>query len=162
MTVNWIHSQKNRRHVWTSKDKIYILTSNYHIVYIRYLFYKSLPGSVTSWETFSNITHYAISCRSNRPKSQKRPKLSKLNKMTTNLIFDSFNHSKMQFCTFWMIFHELLPLWNVKKHFVLSQYAISSRSNNENSRKWPKPSFLALMIIQKCISVMFEGSFMTW
>ena len=143
MTVNWIHSQKNRRHVWTSKDNIYILTSNYHIVYIRYLFYKSLPGSVTSWETFSNITQYAISCRSNRPKSQKRPKLSKLNKMTINLIFDSFNHSKMQFCTFWMIFHELLPLWNVKKHFVLSQYAIWDPSTVLSSRKWLKTSFFA-------------------
>ena len=68
----------------------------------------------------------------------------------------------MHFRDVWMILHDLVTLPNVKTHFVLSQYAISSRSNNANSRKWRKTSFLALWIIQKCISVMFEWSFMTW
>ena len=52
-------------------------------------------------------------------------------------------------------------LSNVGKHLVLSQYAISSRSNRPNSRKWPKTSFLALWIIQKCIFLIFEWSIMS-
>ena len=37
-----------------------------------------------------------------------------------------------------------------------------SRNIIQNPRKWPKASFLALWIIQKCILVIFEWSFMTW
>ena len=82
--------------------------------------------------------------------------------MAKNLIFGPLDHSITHFWDVWMILHDLVTLPNVKTHFVLSQYAISSRSNNANSRKWRKTSFLALWIIQKCISVMFEWSFMTW
>ena len=75
-----------------------------------------------------------------------------------NPFFGSLDHSKMRFRDFWMIFHDLVMLPNVGKHLVLSQYAISSWSNRPNSRKWPKTSFLALWIIQKCIFVIFEWS----
>ena len=64
----------------------------------------------------------------------------------------------MHFCDLWMILHDLVTLPKVGKHLVLSQYAISSRSNRPNSRKWPKTSFLALWIIQKCIFLIFEWS----
>ena len=79
-----------------------------------------------------------------------------------NLVFGTLDHSKMHFCYVWMILHDLVTLAKVKKHLVLSQYAISSRSNRPNSRKWPKTSVLALWIIQKCIFVIFEWTFMTW
>ena len=68
---------------------------------------------------------------------------------------------KMYFCYVWMILHDLVTLPNVKKLFVLSHYAIPSRSNNVNTWKWPKTLFLALWIIQKCIFVVLEWSFMT-
>ena len=73
--------------------------------------------------------------------------------MAKNLFFGSLDHSKMHFCDLWMILHDLVTLPNVGKHLVLAQYAISSQSNSPDSRRWPKPSFLALWIIQKCISV---------
>ena len=78
--------------------------------------------------------------------------------LAKNLFFGSLDHSKMHLCDFWMILHDLATLPKVGKHLVLSQYAISSRSNRPNSRKWPKTSFLALWIIQKCIFVIFEWS----
>ena len=77
------------------------------------------------------------------------------------LFFGLLDHSKMPFCDLWMILHDQVILPNVGKHLVLSQYAISSRSNRPNSRKWPKTSFLAFWIIKKCIFVIFEWSFMT-
>ena len=40
-------------------------------------------------------------------------------------------------CHFWMICHDMARLANAGKHLVLKQYAISSRSNRPNSRKWP-------------------------
>ena len=81
-----------------------------------------------------------------------------LQKMTKNLFFGSLDHSQMQCCAFWMILHELVILPKVKKHLVLSQYTMSTRSNRPNSRKWPKTSFLPLGIIQKCNLVIFEWS----
>ena len=45
-------------------------------------------------------------------------------------------------------------------HLVKPKYAFSSRSKAQNSRKWPKTSFLALWIIQQGISVIFEWSSM--
>ena len=67
----------------------------------------------------------------------------------------------MHFCDFWMIRHYMVRFPNVGKHLVLSRYAISSWSNRPNSRKRPKPSVLALWIIQKCIFVIFEWSSMS-
>ena len=78
--------------------------------------------------------------------------------MTKNLFFGSLDHSKMHSCDLWMILHGLVMLSKVGRHFVPSQYAISSRSNRPKSRKWPKNSFLALWIIQKCNFVIFEWS----
>ena len=75
-----------------------------------------------------------------------------------NLVFGTLDHSKLHFCDFWTILHDLVTLPNVGKHLVLSRYAISSWSNRSNSRKRPKPSVLALWIIQKCIFVIFEWS----
>ena len=87
---------------------------------------------------------------------------TKLKKMAKNLFFGSLDHSKMPFCDFWMIHHDLVLLPKVKKHLVPSKYAISSRSNRPNTRKWPKTSILALWIIQKCILRVFEWPIMTW
>ena len=81
--------------------------------------------------------------------------------MTKNLFSVSLDHSKLHFCDLWMILRDLVMLSNIRKHLVLSQYAISSRSNRPNSKKWPKTSFLAVWIIQKCIFVIFEWSCMT-
>ena len=67
----------------------------------------------------------------------------------------------MDICDLWMILHDLVTLPKVEKHLVLSQSAISSRSMRPNSRKWPKTSFLALWIIQKCIFLIFEWSSMS-
>ena len=82
------------------------------------------------------------------------------------------NGQKPLFWLFWWLKNAFLgflndPSWhvrlpNVGKHLVLSQYAISSRSKRPNPRKWPKTSFLAIWIIQKCIFVIFEWTFMTW
>ena len=47
-----------------------------------------------------------------------------------------------------------------KKHWVLSQYALSSLSKQPNSRYWHKSSFWAFWVIQKCIFVTFEWSSM--
>ena len=99
----------------------------------------SWPGNVAeSWKTFSTITICNI----------KSTQQTKLQKMTKNLFFGSSDHSKMHFSDFWMIQLDLVTLPKVGKHLVLSQYAISSRSNRPNSRKWPKTSFLAFWIIQ--------------
>ena len=87
---------------------------------------------------------------------------TKLEKMAKNLLFGTLDHSKIHFPDFSMILHDLAVLPIVGKHLVLSKYAISSRSNRPNSRKWPKTSFLAFWIIQKWIFVIFEWSFMTW
>ena len=76
-------------------------------------------------------------------------------------IFWHFGSFKNTFRHFWMILHDLVTLQKVRKHLVLSQYAISSRSNRPNSRKWPKTSFLGFWIIQKCIFVIFEWSSMS-
>ena len=43
-------------------------------------------------------------------------------------------------------------------HVVLSKYAMSSRSDDPNSRNWQKASFLAILIIQKGIFPIFEWS----
>ena len=110
------------------------------------------PGTlVTCCKTFSTITI----CNT------KSIQQAKLLKMAKNLIFGPSGHSKMHFCYVWMILHDRVTLPNVKKLFVLSLYAISSRSNNANTWKWPKTSFLALWIIQKRNFLMFERSFMT-
>ena len=47
----------------------------------------------------------------------------------------------MHFCHLWMILHEVVTLMKVGKHLVLSEYALTSRSNIPNSRKWPKTLF---------------------
>ena len=113
----------------------------------------SWPGNVAEcWKTFSTIMICNI----------KSIQQIKLQKMAENLFFGSLDHSKMHFSDLWMILHDLVMLPNVGKHLVLSQYAISSRSNRPNSRKWPKTSFLALWIIQKCIFVTFEWSSTNW
>ena len=57
------------------------------------------------------------------------------------------------------------PAWgiwqpNCQHHLVKWKYAISSRSDERNSRKWPKTSFLAVWIIQKGIFLIFEWSSM--
>ena len=82
--------------------------------------------------------------------------------MAKNLFFGTLDHSKMDLCDFWMVFRDLVMLPNAGKHWVLSQYAISSRSNRPNSWKWPKNSFFAFWIIQKWICVIFEWSVTTW
>ena len=82
--------------------------------------------------------------------------------MAKNLFFGSLDHPKMHLRDFWIILHDLVTLPEVGKHLVLPQYAISSRSNRPNPRKWPKTSILVLWIIQKCICVTFEWPFMTW
>ena len=113
----------------------------------------SWPGNVVKcWKTFIAITLCNI----------KSIQQTKLKKMAKNLFCGSLDHSKLPFCDLWMILRDLVMLSNIRKHLVLSQYAISSRSNRPNSRKWPKNYFLAVWIIQKCIFVVFEWSFMTW
>ena len=87
--------------------------------------------------------------------------MTRLQKMAKNVSFCPLDHSKMDFCDFWMILRDLVRLPNVEKHLILSPYAISSRSKRPNSRYWPKSSFLALWIIQKCIFVTFEWSNMS-
>ena len=87
---------------------------------------------------------------------------TKPKKTTKNLLFGTLDHSKMHFPDFSMILHDLAVLLIVGKHLVPSKYAISSRTNRPNSRKWPKTSFLALWLIQKCFLETFEWSFMTW
>ena len=76
--------------------------------------------------------------------------------MVKNLFFRFLDHSKLHFFDFWMILHDLVMLPNAGKLLVLSQYAISSRSNRPNSWKLPKTSFLALWIIQNCIFVLIH------
>ena len=115
--------------------------------------WSSWPDNVAlSWKTFSTITICNI----------KSIQQTKIQKMAKNLFFGSLDHSKMQYCAFWMILHDLVMLRKVCKHLLLSQDAISSRSNRPNSRKWPKTYFLAFCITQKCVFVNFEWSFMTW
>ena len=82
-------------------------------------------------------------------------------KMAKNLTYVALEHSKMQFCPFWMILHNLVTVPNVGNHLVLSQYAVSSRFHRRKSWIWPKTSFLAIWIIQKCIFVTFEWSSMS-
>ena len=112
----------------------------------------SWPGNIgESWKTFSSITICNI----------KSIQQTKLKKMAKNLFFGLFDHSKKHFCGLRMILHDMVTLPKVGKHLVLSQSAISSRSNRPNSRKRPKTSFLALWIIQKCIFLIFEWSSMS-
>ena len=79
------------------------------------------------------------------------------------------NHQKTTFCTmaslllndphaknWWHHYHIMKTTY-----LAQSKYVIWSRSNGPNSRKWPKPSFLTLWIIQKCIFVTFEWSSMS-
>ena len=87
--------------------------------------------------------------------------MTRLQKMAKNVSFCPLDHSKMDFCDFWMILRDLVRFPNVEKHLILSPYAISSRSKRPNSRKWPKTSILALWIIQKCVFVIFEWSSMS-
>ena len=92
----------------------------------------SWPGNVAeSWKTFSTIMICNI----------KSIQQIKLQKMAENLFFGSLDHSKMHFSDLWMILHDLVMLLNVGKHLVLSQYAISSRSNRPNSGNGQKPIF---------------------
>ena len=113
----------------------------------------SWPGNIgESWKTFSSITICNI----------KSIQQTKLKKMAKNLFFGLLDHSKMHFCHLWMIHRDLVTLPKVGKHLILSHYAISSQCNRPNSRKWPKISFLALWIIQKCIFLIFEWSSLTW
>ena len=105
----------------------------------------SWPGDVAeSWKTFSTITICNI----------KSTQQTKLQKMTKNLFFGSLDHSKMHFFDFWMILHDLVMLQNGRKRSVLSQYAISSWSDQPIWRKWP----ILNWIIQKYIFVIFEWS----
>ena len=52
-----------------------------------------------------------------------------------NLVFGTLDHPKMLFCDLRMILPDLVVLPNVPKHQILSEYAISSRSNRPKSRK---------------------------
>ena len=85
---------------------------------------------------------------------------TQLDQLAKNLILRSFLHKSCYFyinyCIVLYCILNILSTFSGVKHLVLSQYAISSRSNNLNSRKWPKIYFLALWIIQKCIYVTFE------
>ena len=109
----------------------------------------SWPGDLAEgWKTFSTITICNI-------KSTQQIKTQKIAK---NLVFGSLDHPKTHLRDFWIILHDLLTLQRVGKHLVLSQYAISSRSNRPNPRKWPKTTFFALWIIQNGIFVTFEWS----
>ena len=72
-------------------------------------------------------------------------------------LFRSFKHGFLRFLND--------PAWvigwpNHVDHLVPSKYAISSRTDASNSRKRPKTLFLAIWIIQKGISVVFEWSSM--
>ena len=78
--------------------------------------------------------------------------------MAKHLFLAPWIIQKCTFEIFWMILHDLVTLPKVGKHLLPLQHAISSRSNGPNPRKWPKTSFLALWIIQKCIFVTFEWS----
>ena len=106
----------------------------------------------------TQVSNKVISKVISEMESSERPKSRKWPLKSSFWLFESF---KMPFYEFWTILHDLVMLPNVRKHLVLSQYAISSRSNRPNSRKWPKTSFLALWIIQKRIFVIFDWSFMT-
>ena len=98
----------------------------------------SWPGTIAkSQKTFSTIKICNI----------KSIQQTEVQKTAKNLCFGSLDHSKMHFCDIWMILHDLVMLPNTGTHLVLSQYAISSRSNRINSRKLPRTSFLALWII---------------
>ena len=77
-------------------------------------------------------------------------------------LFWLFGSFKMHFCDIWMILHDLVMFLNAGIHLIRLHYAISGLSNRPKSRKWPKTSFLALWIIQKCVFVTFEWSFMIW
>ena len=89
------------------------------------------------------LSQYAILSRSNKPISRKWSKTS---------FFGSLDHSKLHFFDFWMILHDLVMLQNGRKRSVLSQYAISSWSDQPIWRKWP----ILNWIIQKYIFVIFE------
>ena len=109
----------------------------------------SWPGNVAEcWNSFSTILMCNI----------KSIRQTKLHKMAKNLFFGTLDRSKMDFCDLWMVLNGLVTSPKTVKQLVLSQYAISGRSNRPNSRKWPKTSFLALWIIQKCNFVIFEWS----
>ena len=96
------------------------------------------------------LSQYAISSRSNRPNSRNGQKPLLVLWIIQNCFF------------FWMVLHDLVMLPNVGKHLVISKYAISSQFNRPNSRKWPKTSFLAFWIIQKCIFVTFDLNDPSW
>ena len=72
--------------------------------------------------------------------------------MAKILSFGTLDHSKLPYCNFWMILHDLVTLPNVWKHLLPSQYAISSRSNGPNPRKWLKNPSLVRWIIHKCLN----------
>ena len=145
----WIYDQNSRKWPKTSFLALHIIQNAFK----RLLNDPSWPGKVAkSWKTFSAITICNI----------KSMQQTKIPKMAKNLFIGSLDHSKMHFCDFRMTLHNMATLPNVGKHLVLSHYATSSRSNRPKSRKWPKTSFLALWVIQKCIFVTFEWSFMTW
>ena len=144
----WIYHQNSRKWPKTSFLALHIIQNAFK----RLLNDPSWPGKVAkSWKTFNTITI----CNTKSIQQTKIPKMAK------NLFFGSLDHSKMHFCDIWMILYDLVTLPNVRKHLVLSQYPIPSWSNRPNSRKWPKTSFFALWIIQKCISAIFEWPLMT-
>ena len=55
----------------------------------------------------------------------------------------------------------IMITWTHGDYLVLSECAISSQSDALKSRKWRKPSFLAIWIIQKGIFKVYEWSIMT-
>ena len=143
---NTTDSRKRRKY-------LFWLFEQFKNVFLWFLNDPPWPGNVAkNWKPFSPFTISSI----------KSIQQTKQQKIAKNLFFGSLDHSKMHFRDFWMILQDLVTLLNVGKHFVLSQYAISSRSNRPKSRKQPKPSFLALWIIQKCVFVIFECYFMNW
>ena len=99
----------------------------------------------TCWKTLSTITICNI----------RSIQQTKVQKMAKNLFFGSLDHSKMHFLDFWMILHDLVMLQNGRKRSVLSQYAISSWSDQPNWRKWP----ILNWIIQKYTAVHVSYSY---
>ena len=75
--------------------------------------------------------------------------------MTKNFFFGSLDHSKMHFCDLCMLLHDLVILPKVGKHLVLSQYAVSSRSNRPNR---PKPLFWLLGSFKNAFSWFLNDS----
>ena len=124
-----ISSRSNKPKSKNGQTPLFWLFGSFKNEFLWHLNDPSWSGNVVEcWKTFSTITLCNI----------KSIQQTKVQKMAKNLFFGSLDHSKMNFCDIWMIFHDLVMLSNAGEHLVLSHYAISSPSNRPNSRKRQK------------------------